>query len=136
MATSLLLTLDAAVVKARVSLGTVGGTISTAHSESGNALILLITNPFGPKVEITSCVGERPAGWLGHARQRFTIPMHGLPHCFPEDGERCMAWTQTTYLPSLAGLTQLYVVDNNGDEWPLENTDTLLQIRDRLTRSR
>src|SRR5215472_15665670 len=49
MATSLLLTVEASVVKARVSLGKVGGTISTADSEAGNALMLVITNPFGPK---------------------------------------------------------------------------------------
>lgn len=136
MATSLMLTLDTAVVKAKVSLGRVGGTISTADSDSGNALILLITNPFGPKVEITSCIGERSIGWLGRTRQRFIIPMNGLPYSFGEDGERCLAWTETTYLPSFDGVTQIYVRDSQGDEWPVENPETLLQIRYRLARRR
>jgi hypothetical protein len=132
MATSLLLTVDASVVKARVSLGKVGGTISTADSESGNALMLVITNPLGPKVEITSCVGERSTGFLGRGRQRFIIPMHGLPYQFGEDGERCLAWANTRYLPSFDELIQLYLVDGVGSEWPVENSDTLHEIRRRL----
>ena len=136
MATSLLLTLDAAVVKAQVSLGKVGGTISTADSESGNALMLVATNPFGPKVEITSCVGERTTGFLGRGRQRFVIPMNGLPYQFGEDGERCLAWASTRYLPSFEGLIQLYLRASDGNEWPVENTDTLLQICRRLTAAR
>lgn len=136
MATSLLLTVDAAVVKARVSLGKVGGTISTADSESGNALMLVITNPLGPKVEITSCVGERSTGFLGRGRQRFVIPMHGLPYQFGEDGERCIAWANTLYLPSFDGLIQLYLVDSEGNEWPVENTDTLHEICRRLRSGR
>jgi len=136
MATSLLLTLDTAVVKAQVSLGIVAGTISTADSESGNALMLVITNPFGPKVEITACIGERSTGLLGRGRQRFVIPMNGLPYQFGEDGERCLAWADIRYLPSLDGLTQLYVKDSNGNEHPVENTDTLLLIRQRLAAAR
>lgn len=134
MATGLLLTLDATVVKAQVSLGKVGGTISTADSETGNALMLVITNPFGPKVEINSCVGERSTGFLGRSRQRFVIPMHGLPYQFGEDGERCIAWANTRYLPSFDGLIQLYLVDSEGNEWPVENTDTLHEICRRLHR--
>ena len=133
---TLLLTLDTAVVKTQVSLGRVGGTISTTDSESGNALILLITNPHGPKVEITSCIGERSTGWLSRTKERFYIPMNGLPYRFGEDGACCMAWIETLYLPPLEGLTQLYLRDSNGDEWPLENTAALLQIRDRLLRRR
>ena len=136
MATSLLLTLDSTVVKTQVSLGTVGGTISTTDSESGNALIVLITNPFGPKVEIASCIGERSTGWLGRGRERFAIPMNGLPYRFGEDGECCMAWLETSYLPSLEGIVQFYVRDSEGGEWPLDNPETLLQIRDRLLRRR
>lgn len=132
--TSLLgLTLDApAIVKAQVSLGRVAGTISTADSESGNALILLITNPGGSNVEITSCVGERVTGRHGRSRERFFVPMHGLPYCFGDDGDCCMAWTETLYLPPIDGLTQLYLRGRDGSEWPVENTYTLLQIRDRL----
>jgi hypothetical protein len=136
MATGLLLTLDSAVVKAQVSLGKVGGTISTADSESGNALILVVTNPFGPKVEINSCIGERATGFLGRGRQRFTIPMHGLPYQFGEDGQRCLAWANTRYLPSFDGLIQIYLRDSHGSEWPVENTDTLRQIRHRLAANR
>jgi hypothetical protein len=136
MATSLLLTVEASVVKARVSLGKVGGTISTVDSEAGNALMLVITNPFGPKVEITSCVGERSTGFLGRGRQRFVIPMHGLPYQFGEDGERCLAWANTRYLPSFDGLIQLYLIDSAGNEWPVENTDTLHEICRRLRSSR
>ena len=132
MATTLNLTLDAAVVKARVSLGLVAGTIATDDWESGNALILLITNPFGPSVELTSCLGERCTGWRGRVRQRFFIPMNGFPHRFGEDGDSCMAWAETRYLPSLEGLVQLYVRDSNGNEHPLENPEMLLEIRDRL----
>jgi hypothetical protein len=132
MASTLLLTLDSAVVKAQVSLGNVGGTISVADSDSGNALILVITNPFGPKVEITSCVGERATGLLRRGRQRFPIPVNGLPYRFGEDGERCLAWADIRYLPSFAGLRQIYVRDNKGVEWPLENTETLFLIRQRL----
>ena len=131
-----LFVLDTAVIKARVSLGTVGGTISTEDSETGDTLMVVITNPHGPPVEITSCVGERSNGWLGRGRERFRIPMHGLPFCFEEDGDTCLAWTKVTALPSLDGLVQLYVQDTHGDEWPLENTETLLQIRDRLRRPR
>jgi len=135
--TSLLgLTLDAPVVKAQVSMGTIGGTISTADSESGNALILLITNPIGPKVEITSCVGERLTGWRSRSKERFLIPLHGLPYHFGEDGDCCLAWTQTLYLPSLEGLVRIVMRDSEGGEWPIEDTDTLLQIRDRLLRRR
>jgi len=136
MATTLSLTLDSAVVKPRVLLGTVGGTISTAESDAGNALMLLITNPFGPDVEIASCVGERSRGWLSRGRERFTIPLNGLPHRFPEDGDRCLAWLETTYLPALDGLVQLHVCDSNGREWPVENTHRLLEIRDLLTNRR
>jgi len=136
MATSLLLTVEASVVKARVSLGKVGGTISTADSEAGSALMLVITNPFGPKVEITSCVGERSTGFLGRGRQRFVIPMHGLPYQFGEDGERCLAWANTRYLPSFDGLIQLYLIDSEGNDWPVENTDTLHKICRRLHSSR
>ena len=136
MATSLQLTLDAAVVKAQVSLGKVAGTISTTDSESGNALMLVITNPFGPKVGLTACIGERTTGFLGRGRQRFVIPMHGLPYQFGEDGERCLAWANIRYLPSFDGVTQLYVQDTSGGEYPVENPDTLLQICRRLTASR
>ena len=132
MASTLLLTLDAAVVKPRVSLGRVAGTVATVDWESGNALILLITNPFGPSVEVTSCIGERFMGWRGRARQRFFIPMNGFPHRFREDGDTCMGWAETRYLPRLEGLVQMYVRDSNGNEHPLENPDTLLQIRDHL----
>ena len=131
MATSLL-TLDEAVVKAQVSLGKVGGTISTADSDNGNALMLVITNPFGPKVEITSCMAERSAGFLGRARERFPIPMNGLPYAFREDGERCLAWADIRYLPSLQGIVQLYLRGTNGHNFPIENTDTLLRICQRL----
>ena len=136
MATSILLTLDTAVVKAHVSLGTVAGTISTADSESGNALMLVVTNPFGAKVEIASCVGERSTGFLSRSRQRFVIPMHGLPYQFGEDGERCLAWANTCYLPSFEGVTQLYVRDSEGNDWPIENTETLHQICRRLKAAR
>lgn len=134
--TTLSLTLESAVVKSRVLLGTVGGTISTAESDSGNALILLVTNPFGPEVEIASCIGERSRGWLGRSRERFTIPLNGLPHRFPEDGDRCLAWLETTYLPDLDGLVHLWVCDTNGREWPVENTHRLIEIRDLLTHRR
>lgn len=136
MATSISLTLGTAVVKSRALLGTVGGTISTAESDGGNAFIVLISNPFGPKVEIASCIGERSTGWLGRGRERFTIPLNGLPHRFSEDGDRCLAWVETTYLPALDGLLQLYVRDSNGEEWPLENTRRLLEIRDLLIHRR
>ncbi len=136
MSTLSLFPLDTAVVKAQVSLGTVGGTISVTDSDSGNALILLITNPFGPKVEITSCIGERSTGWLGRGRERFLIDMHGFPYRFGEDGDCCLAWAETTYLPRLDGLIQLYLRDSDGNEWPLETTDALLRIRDRLSRRR
>lgn len=136
MPSTSLLVLDTAVVKVEVSLGTVGGTVSTQDSPSGNALILVITNPFGPKVELRSCFGERSTGWRGRGRERFPVPIHGLPYQFGPDGERCLAWMETTYLPSLAGLVQLYLRDSNGDEWPLENPDRLLQIRDYLTQPR
>jgi len=132
MATTLQLTLNSAVVKPRVSLGRVAGTIATDDWESGNALILLVTNPLGPNVELTSCIGERFTGWRGRGRQRFFIPMNGFPHRFGEDGDSCMAWAETRYLPSLEGLAQLYVRDSNGDEHPVENPEMLLQIRDRL----
>lgn len=136
MATTLSLTLDSAVVKPRVLLGTVGGTISTAESDAGNAFILLITNPFGPDVEIASCIGERSRGRLRRGRERFTIPLNGLPHRFSEDGDRCLAWVETTYLPALDGLLQLYVCDSGGREWPVENTRRLIEIRDLLTHRR
>jgi len=136
MASGLSLTLDAAVVKPRISLGRVAGTIATVDWESGNALVLLVTNPFGPDIEITSCIGERSTGWRSRARQRFFIPMNGLPHRFGDDGDSCMAWAETRYLPSLEGLVQLYVCDSNGGEWPVENTGTLLEIRDHLLRRR
>ena len=136
MAPTLSLTLASAVIKSRALLGTVGGTISTAESDAGNALILLITNPFGPKVEITACIGERSTGWLGRGRERFAIPMNGLPHQFSEDGDRCLAWVETTNLPALDGLLQLYIRDSNGEEWPLENTSRLIEIRDLLIHRR
>lgn len=134
MATTLQLTLKSSVVKPRVSLGRVAGTIVTDDWESGNALILLVTNPFGPTVELASCIGERSTGWRGRTRERFFIPMNGFPHRFGEDGDSCMAWAETRYLPSLEGLTRLYVRDSNGDEHPLENPEMLLEIRDRLLR--
>ncbi len=130
------LTVDAPVVRAQISLGRVGGTISTADSESGNALILLVTNPIGAKVEITGCVGERVTGWRGRNRERFVIPMNGFPYRFGEDGECCLAWMETQYLPPLEGLVQVYVRDSEGGEWPIQNAGTLLQIRDRLARRR
>jgi hypothetical protein len=136
MATTLSLTSGTAVVKPRILLGTVGGAISTAESDTGNALMLLITNPLGPKVEIVSCIGERSTGWLGRGRQRFTISMNGLPRRFSEDGGRCLAWVETTCLPALDGLIQLYVRDSNGEEWPLENPHRLLEIRDLLNHRR
>jgi hypothetical protein len=136
MATSLLLTLDTAVVKAQVSLGTVGGTISTADSDSGSTIILQITNPFGRKVELVSCVGERASGWLGRGRERFVVPINGLPHRFDEDGDHCLAWVETSYLPPLDGLTHLYVRDSQGEEWGVDNPGRLAEIRDILIHRR
>ena len=136
MAAPLLLTLDSAVVKAQVSLGQVGGIVSTADSNSGNALMLLITNPFGPKVEITSCIGERATGWLGRGRQRFVIPLDGLPYQFGEDGDRCLAWANTRCLPSLQGLVHVYLRDTNGNEWPVEDLEPFHRIRQRLEAGR
>lgn len=136
MLTTSLLVLDTAVVKVQISLGTVGGTVSTTDSETGNALMLVVTNPFGPKIEITACVGERAKGWLGRGRERFLIPMHGTPHRFEHEGEECLVWTEISSLPSLEGLVQMYVRDSNGHEWPLQNPEMLFEIRDRLKRQR
>jgi hypothetical protein len=136
MAAPLLLTLDSTVVKAQVSLGQVGGIVSTSDSSSGNALMILITNPFGPKVEIASCIGERATGWLGRGRQRFVIPLNGLPYRFGEDGDRCLAWANTRYLPSLDGLVQVYLRDSNGNDWPVGDLEAFLRIRQRLDASR
>ena len=134
MTTLLNLGLDkaAAAVKPRVSLGRVAGTIATDDWESANALILVVTNPIGPNVELIACIGERFTGWRGRVHQRFVIPMNGFPHRFGEDGDSCMAWAETRYLPPLDGLVQLYVRDSNGGEHPLDNPDKLLQIRDHL----
>jgi hypothetical protein len=132
MATTLQLSLRAAAVKPRVSLGRVAGTIATDDWESGNALILVVTNPRGPNVELTSCIGERLTGWRGRHRERFSIPMNGFPHRFGEDGDSCMAWAEIRYLPELEGLAHLYVRDSNGDEHPVENPEMVLQIRDHL----
>lgn len=126
--------LDTAIVKVRVSLGTVGATVSTDDSESGNALMLIITNPNGPRVEVTSCFAERATGWLGRNRVRFALPLHGIPFQFGEDGDECLAWTEITSLTSLKDVVQLYVRDSHGAEWPVENIETWFDIRDRLSR--
>jgi len=131
-----ILHLDQPAVRVEVSQGKVGGTISTADSAGGNALMLLITNPWGPKVELAACFGERRTGWRGRRRQRFRLPMHGIPHCFGRDGDRCIAWAEAASLPSLNGLTQIYVRDTSGNEWPVENVDTLLRIAEHLNRPR
>jgi hypothetical protein len=115
-------------------LGTVGETLRLEDSENGNALILMVTNPSGPKVRITGCFGERKTGWLGRRRERFSIPVHGLPHDFARDGSRCLAWAETADLPPMAGLVRLYVEDSNAGEWPVEDEQRLMLIVDRLSR--
>lgn len=122
------------VVKVQAMLGTVGETLRLEDSENGTSLILMITNPSGPKVRITGCFGERKTGWLGRRRERFSIAMHGLPHDFSREGSRCLAWAETADLPPMAGLVGLYVVDSDAGEWPVENEPRLMLIADRLNR--
>jgi hypothetical protein len=126
--------LDSAAVKVQAVLGTVGGTLRLEDSENGTSLILMVTNPWGPRVRITGCFGERKTGWLGRRRKRFSIAMHGLPHDFAKDGNRCLAWAETADLPPMAGLLRLYVEDSGAAEWPVEDEQRLMLIVDRLTR--
>lgn len=123
-----------AAVHVQAVLGTVGGTVSVEDSEFGNTLILLITNPFGPKVRITGCFGERKVGWRGRRRERFHIPVHGMPHDFAIDDNGCMAWIEVSGLPPMDGVTGIYVVDSEGSDWPVEDEQRLALIVDRLTR--
>ncbi|MGP8245534.1 MAG: hypothetical protein ACLQVN_13565 [Bryobacteraceae bacterium] len=122
-----------AAVQVRAVLGTVGETLCLDDSEHGTSLILLVTNPSGRRVRITGCYGERKTGWRGRRRERFSIAMHGLPHDFAVDGNRCLAWTETAALPNMAGLARLYVEDSDGAEWPVEDEQRLKLIVDRLT---
>lgn len=121
-------------VKVRAVLGAVGGTLCLEDSENGTALILLVTNPSGRRVRIRDCFGERKCGWLGRRRERFAIPMHGLPHDFAADGSQCLAWAEAASLPPMEGLLRLYVEDSNGAHWPVEDHQHLMLIVDRLTR--
>jgi hypothetical protein len=126
--------IPAAGVNVRAVLGAVGGTLCLEDSETGTALILLVTNPSGRRVRITDCFGERKRGWLGRRRERFLIPMHGLPHDFATDGSQCVAWTEAASLPPMAGLLRLYVEDSTKTQWPVEDHQRLMLIVDRLTR--
>ena len=125
---------SSAAVRVRAVLGAVGETLCLEDTENGTALILLVTNPSGQRVRITDCFGERKCGWLGRRRERFSIPMHGLPHDFAKDGSQCLAWAETASLPPMAGVVRLYVVDSSGVEWPVEDEQHLMLIVDRLTR--
>jgi hypothetical protein len=131
---SISLRLDGTVVKVQVVLGCMGGTVSLEDSENGTTLILLVTNPSGPSVRITGCFGKRKKGWRARRRERFSIEMHGLPHDFAIDGNRALAWLDVAALPSMQGLTKLYVEDSSGGEWPVEDQEHLMLIVDRLTR--
>jgi hypothetical protein len=119
---------DPAKVIVRVSLGTVAGVVSFQDSDEGNALMLLITSPYDSNVELVSCFGERCTGRRGRQRKRFPLPMHGIPHMFAQDGDKCRAWIDVSCLPPMTGLVQLYVTDQSGHAWPVQNLDRLLEI--------
>jgi hypothetical protein len=133
---SLFQSINRAAVHVQAVLGVVGGTVSVEDSENGTTLILLITNPSGPRVRITGCIGERKSGWRGRRRERFRIPMHGIPHDFAQDEDGCMAWIETAALPPMDGVSGLFAVDSEGNHWPVDDEEHLALIVDRLTRRR